>query len=92
MVQALSSNPQQAVQMAMRSAGIDPAQGKKELSGTQIQALAQHLAELPPVQKKWATEGLQKALQTDAFEVNAKSKAKGANTRSWSSPCSSSTT
>ena len=75
MVQALSRNPQQAVQMAMRSAGIEPGQGKKELSGAQVQALAQHLAELPPVQKKWATEGLQKAFQTDAFEVNAKSKA-----------------
>ena len=75
MVQALSRNPQQAVQRAMQSAGIDPAQGKKELSTQQIQALQQHLAELPPVQKKWATEGLQKAFQTDAFEVNGKSKA-----------------
>ena len=75
MVQALSRNPQQALQRAMQSAGIDPNAGKKELSHQQIQALQQHLAELPPVQKKWATEGLQKALQTDAFEVNAKSKA-----------------
>ena len=63
MVRALSSNPQQALNMALQSAGIDPAQGKKELSSQQIQALSQHLAELPPVQKKWATEGLQKALQ-----------------------------
>ena len=52
MVQALSRNPQQALQRAMQSAGIDPSAGKKELSNQQIQALQQHLAELPPVQKE----------------------------------------
>tara|TARA_Y100001954_G_scaffold238947_1_gene309739 strand:+ start:6232 stop:7815 length:1584 start_codon:yes stop_codon:yes gene_type:complete len=75
MVRALSSNPQQALHTALQSAGIDPAQGKKELSAQQIQALSQHLAELPPVQKKWATEGLQKALAQDAFELQAQNKA-----------------
>ena len=75
MVRAVSSNPQQALNMALQSAGIDPSQGKKELSTQQIQALSQHLAELPPVQKKWATEGLQQALAQDAFEVGAQSKA-----------------